>query len=262
MPLAPSEQVPALSGCHDAGHWHNPCFIGDLHLWPFRPHACLRFHSFLQHEAQQFDALFILGDLFEFWIGDDAMGPGRIVAWLLKRYSEKGHGVFLLQGNRDFSLGDRFCRHAGGTLLAPQSVVTVQDRRILISHGDEWCLLDHDYMAFRSLVRDPQWQEKALRMSVWQRIAYARSLRMKSQSAKKAKTLEEMDVVVSTVDDCARQLRCSAVIHGHTHRPAEHRNEPIPRFVVPNWELDSCKHPYWGWVECDADGSPRLKQLH
>lgn len=226
-----------------------------------RPHACLRFRSFLQNEAQQFDALFILGDLFEFWIGDDAMGPGRIVAWLLKKYAQSGHGVFLMQGNRDFSLGERFCSLAGGTLLAPQSVVTVNGRRILISHGDEWCLLDHDYMSFRSLVRDPAWQEKALRMSVWRRISYARSLRAKSKTAKKAKTLQEMDVVIDAVDASARQLDCSAVIHGHTHRPAEHTDEPVARFVVPNWELDGPQKHYWGWVACDKTGAPHLHLL-
>lgn len=254
----PALQVPATSGTHDAGSWDNPCFIGDLHLWPWRPHACMRFASFLKREARQFDSLFILGDLFEFWVGDDAMGPGRLVAWLLARYAKTGRGVYLMQGNRDFSLGNRFAELAGGTLLAQQSVVTVKGRRILISHGDEWCLLDHDYQAFRALVRDPAWQAKALSMSVFERVGYARSLRAKSTSAKKAKTMEQMDVVVKAVDDCARSLNCSAVIHGHTHRPAEHRDEPIPRFVVPNWELDGPKKHYWGWVSCDDTGMPQL----
>ncbi len=251
-------KVPAQSGITHVEGVLDPVFIADLHLTGKKPRTLLAFLWFLRTQAKKYRELFILGDFFEYWIGDDASEPAQPVIKALRRYTQSGRRLYLMQGNRDFLLGDGFAKACGGTLLSEKCILTIGQTRILLAHGDQWCTLDEEYQAFRRLVRDPQWQINALKMSVSERIDYAKNLRGKSNAGKKVKTVQQMDVVVEAVTADAIANSCEFIIHGHTHRPASHMSEPFPRFVIPDWELDAAPVPRKGWVEINSCSLPQV----
>ena len=251
-------KIPALSGTATIAAVEKPIFIADLHLTGKKMKTLLCFFWFLRTKARDYKELFILGDFFEYWIGDDGAKPAEPVAKELRRYASKGHRIYLMQGNRDFLLGEDFAKQCSATLLKPQVVIQTPKDRILLSHGDEWCLLDTEYQAFRKQVRDPQFQRAGLEMTVQERIEYAKKARAQSQSDKKAKTPEEMDVVESAVEADCRKYGVSQVIHGHTHKPAVHTFNGITRTVIPDWDMQSDRPKHRGWVELGEDGHPKL----
>jgi UDP-2,3-diacylglucosamine hydrolase len=215
-------------------------FISDLHLDVDRPASIARFLEFMQREARHSSALYILGDLFEAWIGDDDTNPGYapIIA-VLADLKLSGVPCFFMHGNRDFLIGKRFATATGCTLLAENEVVEIEGDRVLLTHGDLLCTDDKPYMALRAVVRDPAWQREFLAKPPAERRRIADDLRSKSQTAIAAKSEEIMDVNQSAVEAAMRRHDVSILLHGHTHRPAVHTfsidGRDATRIVLGAW---------------------------
>lgn len=200
-------------------------FISDLHLCPSRPAVNAAFFRFLRETAPAADALYILGDLFEYWIGDDDLGSGlnAEVVNALRRLSDGGTPIFFMHGNRDFLIGDAFAQAAGLTLLPDPTQVELHGRRILLMHGDTLCTDDIEYQRFRAMVRSPEWQSAFLARPIEDRRREVEEMRRRSEASKREKPMAIMDV---SPDAVAEVLRIFAypplLIHGHTHRPSRH----------------------------------------
>lgn len=199
-------------------------FISDLHLTASRPAITELFLDFLEREARAADALYILGDFFEYWIGDDALDQAeyRPVIEALRRLAEDGTPVHVMHGNRDFLLGGRFERESGCRLIADPSVIDLYGTPVLLMHGDTLCTDDVDYLAFRAMARDERWQRGFLAKSVAERDAIARNYREQSELSTSQKPPEIMDVTQAAVAAALRAHGLRHLIHGHTHRPGEH----------------------------------------
>lgn len=216
-------------------------FISDLHLEEKRPEIIEAFFEFLSRKAQNIDALYILGDFFEAWIGDDENTHLQLsVKQKLKDVTDSGTQLFLMHGNRDFLMGSLFCEETGAQLLDDPSVVTLYDRNILLMHGDSLCTNDVEYMKFRKNMRDSEWQTLFLKRSLPERQLVAQQLRTISQAKNKGKSQEIMDVTPSEVESSLRTHKVNTLIHGHTHRPATHEllvdENPARRIVLGDWD--------------------------
>ena len=216
-------------------------FISDLHLDPSRPAITDLFLAFLRDEAMQADALYILGDLFEAWIGDDTPSPAAdAVAIALHAVADAGVPVYFIRGNRDFLVGEDYARRAGFTILPDPSVIDLYGRPVLLQHGDLLCTDDVAYQQFRAQTRDPAWQAQFLAQPLPARIAFAQQARAASrahQSGLQAKgTMESItDVAPATVASTFARYGIGTMIHGHTHRPAVHAGEGGTRIVLGDW---------------------------
>jgi UDP-2,3-diacylglucosamine hydrolase len=215
-------------------------FISDLHLDEARPQIVDLFTAFLATDARNADALYILGDLFESWIGDDddsALGKRVATATLALR--DSGVPVYFMHGNRDFLLGPDYAARAGMTLLPDPTIIELGGERILLMHGDTLCTDDVDYQKFRTLVRDPQWQAQFVAKSLAERRAFAAQARGESSKQTAMKPAEIMDVNPNAVDAAMRKHGVQRLIHGHTHRPATHRlnldGNVTERIVLGDW---------------------------
>lgn len=239
--------------------------ISDLHLDTQTPEIAQGFLAYLE-QAKGADALYLLGDIFDAWIGDDVLDhPGLApiagqAAEGLRRLSDSGTAVYFIHGNRDFLLGERFAREAGMTLLSDPVVVTLGDKRTLLMHGDTLCTRDVAYQTFRQQSRDPQWQSQILAMPIDQRIELARSLRLQSGEATSTKASDIMDVTQEEVERVMEAHDVTTLIHGHTHRPAEHELTvncaPATRIVLGDWQPDH------GWeVRAEAHEQLELRQF-
>lgn len=254
------KKVPAEAGITEPAPLENPVLISDLHLTTKKPATIMGFFRFMKDVAPHYSELVILGDLFDFWIGDDARAAAEPIIAQLKLYSSLGHRLLIMPGNRDVMLGEDFARACGAELLAPQVKVNIKGRDVLLSHGDEWCLRDKEYQAFRAMVRNPQWQRMALSKSVAERMAMATNARSQSEGDKTVKTEAEMDVVESAVAESARAFGVDCVIHGHTHKPMAHVAGAIERWVIPDWELDDAKGGgRSGCITFLENGRPQIK---
>jgi UDP-2,3-diacylglucosamine hydrolase len=210
-------------------------FISDLHLDPARPAVTQALGLFLE-ERHDADALYILGDLFEAWIGDDDDAPlGREVAAMLAEFSAAGPALYLMPGNRDFLLGSTFCTRAGGTLLPDPTVIDLYGRQVLLMHGDSLCTADAAYQAFRAQARDPQWQAELLARPLPERRSLAADLRRQSREANSNKPEDIMDVTRAEVDKAMAEHGVDCLIHGHTHRPKYHKHDAGERWVLGDW---------------------------
>lgn len=238
---------------------HNPVFVADIHLSWRKRHIARRFLAFLSQEALGFDELFILGDLFEFWIGDEALFVASPVIKALKRYTGTGRKLYVMPGNRDVLLGAHFAHRTGATLITSPTVVTCHGKRILLAHGDEWCTLDPDYQAFRARVRSEAFQRQALSMALPMRLIWALRARSLSKRHKTQRTPEQMDVVKASFLADAEKENCQAIVHGHTHKPALYEEGPVTRLVLPDWkeETDDSSSRY-GWAQVDSQGTLKL----
>jgi UDP-2,3-diacylglucosamine hydrolase len=197
--------------------------VSDLHLDAARPEIAQQFIAYLEGPARQARALYILGDLFESWIGDDDPAPDkRVLVAALREVSAHGVALYFMHGNRDFLLGERFCRETGGTLLVDPTVAEYAGRRVLLTHGDALCTDDAPYQRLRSLVRDPDWQAQFLALSVAQRSALAAEARAGSKAHTGAQQPMLMDVNAAAVSAAFRAAGVDTLVHGHTHRPAVH----------------------------------------
>jgi UDP-2,3-diacylglucosamine hydrolase len=216
-------------------------FISDLHLDPSRPEIIALFERFIVEEAVHADALYILGDLFEAWIGDDAEDEtGQRFVDAMRPLREARRPCFYMHGNRDFLLGERFAKEAGMTLLPDPSVIDLYGTPTLLMHGDTLCTDDLAYQEFRKLSRSPQWQRQFLSQSVEQRRAFANQARQESQrhTGDKANATI-MDVNQGAVEAAMKSAGVLRLIHGHTHRPATHGfnldREQAQRIVLSDW---------------------------
>lgn len=258
LKLSEPLKAPSVSGADTVAPAINPVFVSDLHLSGRNKKTVLGFLWFLKTRARQFNELFLLGDIFEYWIGDDASSPAEFLAKALRKYAALGKRVYLMQGNRDFMLGEDFARHCGATLLQDGVVLEAAGSRILLSHGDKWCTLDDEYQAFRRQMHDEAFQLNALRMTVQERIDFAMKARAQSKKTKTERSREMMDVVEADVEREVHDKNCTFVIHGHTHRPAHYVLEHYSRTVIPDWDLDDKKRPRKGWVEINSAGLPQV----
>ena len=216
-------------------------FVSDLHLEDGRPDSTRLFLEFLAGPARDAEALYILGDLFEFWIGDDAISPtASEVAGALSSLEESGVPIHFLHGNRDFLLGEHYAEQAGMQLLPEQLVVELHGQPTLLLHGDTLCTDDVEYQAFRRQSRDPAWQTAVLAMSVEERLQMARNAREASAAHMATVTMDIMDVNEEAVLSAFREAGVPRMIHGHTHRPAIHDHRlqdgrTGKRIVLSDW---------------------------
>lgn len=231
-------------------------FISDLHLQASHPRTAEAFFAFLAERAVHAKQLYLLGDLFEYWAGDDDLiSPfNHAVADGLRAVSDSGVAVYWIAGNRDFLVGTAFARAAGLTLLAEPHVATIAGVTVALVHGDAECTEDSAYMAFRKQVRDPGWQAQFLAMPLAQRKAIIAGLRDGSRDAHAGKSMAIMDVTPQAIDALHTSTGSDVLIHGHTHRPALHGDGVRRRYVLPDWELDD-EPPRGGWIAIDAAGA-------
>jgi UDP-2,3-diacylglucosamine hydrolase len=215
-------------------------FISDLHLDASRPAITAQFLNFLEREARNADALYILGDLFESWIGDDAPDSDQSAAIeRMRSLTEGGVPCFVMHGNRDFLLGERFCQQSGARLLADPVVVTLYGEKVLVMHGDALCTDDHAYQRLRATVRDDGWQRRFLALSIGQRRALAGAARDGSKAHTAAAAYTITDVNADSVATVLRESGTTILLHGHTHRPAIHAlkvdGRDCTRIVLGDW---------------------------
>lgn len=214
-------------------------FISDLHLLESRPAATDLFATFLGEIRREAEALYILGDLFEVWIGDDDDAPFALAMQALLKQQTTAHPVYFVRGNRDFLIGDRFAAATGVTLLLDETVIDLYGTPTLLLHGDTLCTDDHAYQAFRQTSRNPAWQAALLAQPLSARRAFASEARAASQEAMKGKSEAIMDANLEAVQRALRQHACQQMIHGHTHRPAVHDEQSTlvggRRIVLGDW---------------------------
>jgi len=245
---APSDPPPALLAGLARVELRDPLFVSDLHLNAGAPATLARFLRLCEQEAAARAELLILGDLFEYWIGDDALDDeddavSRTVAAALRALGGRGVRLFVMHGNRDLLLGAGFLRATGAQLLADPAIAVIGGRELLLAHGDAWCTQDLEYMRFRATVRLEATQRQFLAGPRAARLAFMGAARAQSEAGKRAKAMEIMDVTASAVDDALRASGLRRLIHGHTHRPAVHRflldGLPAERWVLPDWDFDA-----------------------
>ncbi len=214
-------------------------FIADLHLDEQRPEIVELFLAFLQQAQHEAEALYILGDLFEVWLGDDTLPPEHPVLAAMREFTASGTPLYVMHGNRDFLMGDGLAELTGCTLLPQETVIDLYGEPTLLLHGDSLCTDDAEYQAFRSMVLDPKWQAEFLALPLEQRLAKAREARDHSKQRNSMLADEIMDVNGDAVASVMRQHGVLRMIHGHTHRPAVHEfeldGEPADRIVLGDW---------------------------
>ncbi len=226
-------------------------FISDLHLDAARPEISAALAAFLER-SRDCERLYILGDLFEAWIGDDDDDAVAVeTAGLLERFASGGPELLLMVGNRDFLLGEQFCRAAGATLLGDPAVVDLYGTPTLLLHGDSLCTADEEYQAFRRTARNPGWRAELLSYSLEERRGLASRLRAMSREANSNKPEDITDVTPAEVDRVMRAHGVTWMIHGHTHRPGRHDEPAGTRWVLGDWD----RH---GWV---LEASPETIRL-
>lgn len=227
--------------------------ISDLHLEEGRPDITRAFLGLLAGRARTAESLYILGDFFEAWIGDDAMSPfQRSICQALRALSDSGTKVFLMHGNRDFMIGKAFCKAAGCTLLKDPSVVNLNGEPVLLMHGDSLCTRDEAYMRMRRYLRHPLtlWVLRHLPLSTRHRLA--RKLRSESRAQTRMKANDIVDVTPDEVLQVMMESGVKTLIHGHTHRPAVHDVQldgtTAQRIVLGDWDRE-------GWLlQIDEQG--------
>ncbi len=239
-------------------------FISDLHLEESRPDITDAFLGFLDSNKSACSALYILGDLFEVWIGDDNRTPlGESVAEALNAFHQAGPTVQILHGNRDFLLGAEYAQRCGATLLKDYSTIDSPIGPILVLHGDDLCTDDVEYIQFRDRVRQAAWQQDFLGKTLDERRDFAQQARQQSQKANSGKNISIMDVNPQAVAKCLLERNQSLLIHGHTHRPAIHDftladpargQRDARRVVLGDWDKD-------GWYIDVSPAGLRLEKF-
>lgn len=232
-------------------------FVSDLHLTEERPEANERFISFVEGKARDAEALYILGDFFEYWVGDDDLGDpfNAVIAGLLANLTRSGVRLYFLHGNRDFLIGERFCAATGARPLPDPSVHEVEGVKTLLVHGDTLCTDDLEYQAWRRRARDPAFQAEFLAKPLAERRQAVLEMREKSRLVVQGKTPQIMDVNEDAVREAMRSHGVRRLMHGHTHRPGRHAlevdGERCERWVLPDW------YGRGGYIEVNRRG-PRM----
>jgi UDP-2,3-diacylglucosamine hydrolase len=228
-------------------------FISDLHLSGERENITTMFIDFLEQRASRADALYILGDLFEVWMGDDMILPDYMPCInKMKQLVDNGLPLYIMHGNRDFLMAEQFSTLSGAVLIDDPTVIDLYGIPTLLMHGDTLCTDDVDYLKFRTMVRDPLWQKDFLGKTADERLAMAAKLREASKEAMSYKTMDIMDVNQNAVEEAMSGQGISQLIHGHTHRPAIHdfivNEQKMKRIVLGDW------YEQGSVLVCDKDG--------
>lgn len=215
-------------------------FISDLHLSGERPAMSELFLAFMQQRVQPGDSLYVLGDLFEVWLGDDAASRDQLaVLKAMRAASLRGTRMYFMHGNRDFLAGDTFETMSGCRILADPTVIRLGDEPVLLMHGDTLCTDDHEYQAYRTRVRQPEFLNYFLSMPVEKRREVAEQYRSESERVTRSKPMEIMDASQTEIERTMREHRVACMIHGHTHRQALHEFQldgaPARRYVLGDW---------------------------
>lgn len=241
--------------------------VSDLHLQAAMPRTTEAFFNFLRTQATKTQRLYLLGDIFEAWAGDDDIADAynRQVVAELRNLSDRGIAIFWIAGNRDFLVGEQFAKSCNLTLLPDPFVTTIADRLLVLTHGDAYCTDDAAYMQFRAQVRDVEWQRNFLNLPLMQRKTIIENLRAGSRAAQRDKSYDIMDVNTEAIASLFAQTATATMIHGHTHRPARHdyqkNGETRVRYVLSDWDLDGAE-PRGDWLALDATGTIRRFDLH
>ena len=234
-------------------------FVSDVHLDTGAPEAQRQFLEFLRTHAAGAHVLYILGDLFESWVGDDdAQGERSPVLAALRELTRSGVACFLLHGNRDFLIGEDFCRQTGCQLLPDPVIAAIDGEPVLLTHGDALCTDDHAYQELRAIVRTRDWQTRFLSLPLSDRQLLANEARAGSR-AHTARTIPKiMDVNPDAVTAAFKSARVRRMIHGHTHRPAVHdalvEGQPVQRIVLGAW------YEQGSYLTCES-GNYQLRSL-
>jgi UDP-2,3-diacylglucosamine hydrolase len=219
-------------------------FISDLHLAENEPETTQAFLRFARDIAPRAEALYVLGDLFEYWIGDDTLTEPfhSAIVDTFAGIARSGTPLFFMHGNRDFLLGQKFCDACGGYLLPDPTLIDLYGIPTLLMHGDTLCTDDVDYMHFRAIVRDPAWQVDFLAKPLAERRSIVQDMRCQSEETKRQKSMAIMDVALTAVEATLREHGYPRLIHGHTHRPAKHLHsvdgKTCERWVLTDWYGD------------------------
>lgn len=229
-------------------------FVSDLHLCSDRPHINRQFFEFVSGPARATEALYILGDLFEHWIGDDDDGDplGTEIAAALKALGESGVAVRLMHGNRDLLIGQDFAERCGAALIPDPTLLDLYGARTLIMHGDTLCTDDRDYQAFRAYAHDAVNQRKFLSQPLAARREQMLAMRGRSEQSKQQKPREIMDVSLAAVEQVLRENGYPRLIHGHTHRPALHVHD-VDGHACERWVLNDW-YERGGYLRCSSQG--------
>ncbi len=240
-------------------------FISDLHLDAQHPKMSNGFFGFVKNLQEsgsaKAESLYILGDFFETWVGDDYQDSlSEQIKCSLKELSDSGVAVYFMHGNRDFLMGEQFANQCGGTLLDEGTIITVGNDRALLMHGDSLCTRDIEYMKARQLLRNPLWQADFLSKPMDARVAFAAQARSESQSSQQMKANDIMDVTQADVDSEMTKAGVVRLIHGHTHRPNTHvwefNGEARERIVLGDWSDSK------GWmIRWEAGELPSLESF-
>lgn len=234
-------------------------FISDLHLESSKPEIGRQFLEFLEGEASEADALYILGDLFESWVGDDDPNPHYAVMKSgLRRLVDTGVPVFFMHGNRDFMIGAEFAEETGVTILDDPEIIELHGEKVMLSHGDALCIDDKQYQQLRLMTRNPEWQAMMRAKSLTERLVFAENARRQSQEYNESVGEDIMDVNQDAVVGTFRNRDIDVLLHGHTHRPAVHeidlKGRTGKRIVLGDWFEQ-------GSVVRWDDSGPRLEVL-
>ena len=237
-------------------------FVSDLHLCAQMPKTSAAFFRFLDQEAASTRQLFLLGDVFEYWAGDDDLDDpfNRKLVDALRALTDKGISLYWMAGNRDFLVGEAFAKAAGVTLLPDPYIADIAGQRVLLLHGDAQCTDDKDYMVFRSQVRDPVWQRIFLAKPITERKALIEGMRTGSREAQREKSMAIMDVNAEEIAKLFHAHEVKIMIHGHTHRPATHRDQHGVRYVLPDWDCEG-QVVRGGWFAMDSEGRLHQRDL-
>ena len=217
------------------------CFISDLHLDHKRKDIKKAFFKFLESEASGFENLYILGDLFEVWIGDDFEDEftSEVISEL-KKFSLKDKNIFIMHGNRDFLLGEKFAKKCGAKLISDPLILNKEEKKIMLSHGDIFCTDDLEYQSFKEKVRNKKWKKEFLSKDLKDREEIAKKLRKESAMKNSKKEDYLMDVNKSEIEKIAQEYEVDILIHGHVHRPKIHDEAFGQRIVLGDWD-----QKYW-----------------
>lgn len=234
-------------------------FVSDLHLSPAIPRTYAAFEHFVRVTASPANSVFILGDLFEYWVGDDMLDDDPFavrVAALLRSFSARGISLYIMHGNRDFLLGPRFMEEAGAKLLEDPTVIMAFGLRTVLTHGDAQCTADPGYQWFRRMARHPLIQAIFLRTPIGWRQGLAKRMRAKSEEGRAHPMSDSprYDVTDDGIAELFKLSKANIVIHGHTHKPARHLEPAGVRWVLPDWDIDHGGQPRGGYLQIDADG--------